>query len=122
MIMNDIRYPNIKAKLTGTDGNAYAILGRVLRALREAGVDEERSASSPPRRPPATTTTCCRPACDGSTPREQVPMRGLLAGRDGRARTAKVGNSPLAIGRARPSVSPTARTESRAMSSSASAG
>jgi hypothetical protein len=28
-------------QLTGTDGNAFAVLGRARRALREGGVDEE---------------------------------------------------------------------------------
>jgi hypothetical protein len=36
MTMNDIKYPDIRIKLTGTDGNAYAVLGRVRRALRPA--------------------------------------------------------------------------------------
>ena len=35
---------NVKVQLTGTDGNAFAILGKVLGAMRRAGVsDEERS-------------------------------------------------------------------------------
>jgi hypothetical protein len=34
----NIRYPNIHVQLTGADGNAYAILGRVCMALRRAGV------------------------------------------------------------------------------------
>jgi hypothetical protein len=39
------KYPAITVRLTGQDGNAYSILGRVLRALREAGVPEaERQA------------------------------------------------------------------------------
>jgi hypothetical protein len=33
----EIRYPDIFVQLSGTDGNAYAILGAVNRALREAG-------------------------------------------------------------------------------------
>jgi hypothetical protein len=45
MTMNDIKYPDIRIKLTGTggpdlqtvqNGNAYAVLGRVRRALRPA--------------------------------------------------------------------------------------
>ena len=36
--MNTSKYPAIQVKLTGTDGNAYAILGTVSRALRTAGV------------------------------------------------------------------------------------
>lgn len=33
------KYPNVKVKLVGENGNAYAILGRVSRALRKAGID-----------------------------------------------------------------------------------
>ena len=41
--MNDleVRYPEVEVVLIGEDGNAYAILGRVLRALRRAGVSKE---------------------------------------------------------------------------------
>ena len=39
------KYPNITVPLTGTDGNAFAVLGKVSRALRQAGVPaEERDA------------------------------------------------------------------------------
>ena len=39
------KYPDITLPLTGEDGNAYAILGRVSRALRQAHVpDAERQA------------------------------------------------------------------------------
>jgi hypothetical protein len=34
---DDIRYPEVVVQLTGEDGNAYAILGTVQRALRQAG-------------------------------------------------------------------------------------
>jgi hypothetical protein len=34
------RYPNLTVKLSGEDGNAFAILGRCRRALRNAGVSE----------------------------------------------------------------------------------
>lgn len=34
------RYPHICVLLTGSDGNAFAILGRVQRALREHDVSE----------------------------------------------------------------------------------
>jgi hypothetical protein len=30
----DIKYPNITVKLVGEDGNAFAIMGRVIRVLR----------------------------------------------------------------------------------------
>lgn len=35
------RYPNIEVDLVGEDGNAFAIIGRVQRALRHAGVPDE---------------------------------------------------------------------------------
>ncbi len=39
------RHPEVVVRLTGEDGNAYAILGAVLRAMRRAGVpDAERDA------------------------------------------------------------------------------
>lgn len=38
MTAPDIRYPNVDVQLTGEDGNAFAILGRVQRALRREGV------------------------------------------------------------------------------------
>jgi len=38
------RYPEVTVKLVGEDGNAFAILGRVTRALRQAGVDQAERA------------------------------------------------------------------------------
>jgi hypothetical protein len=35
------KYPEIAVTLTGTDGNAFAVLGQVNRALRQAGVPAE---------------------------------------------------------------------------------
>jgi hypothetical protein len=35
------KYPNITVPLTGEDGNAYNILGKVLKALRQAGVSQD---------------------------------------------------------------------------------
>jgi hypothetical protein len=35
------RYPNVKVKLTGKDGNAFAIMGAVSTALRDADVSTE---------------------------------------------------------------------------------
>ena len=41
----ETKYPEVKVKLTGEDGNAFSILGRVKRALKDAGVSaEEQSA------------------------------------------------------------------------------
>jgi hypothetical protein len=38
---DDIRHPDVVVQLTGEDGNAYAILGTVQRALRQAGHGDE---------------------------------------------------------------------------------
>ena len=39
------KYPNIKVKLVGRDGNAFAILGAVSAALRKGGISQvERDA------------------------------------------------------------------------------
>jgi hypothetical protein len=35
-----VKYPEIFVQLTGTDGNAFAILGKVQRALRRAAVSD----------------------------------------------------------------------------------
>ena len=37
--MDSPRYPNIVVQLTGEDGNAFAVLGRVQSAMRKAGLD-----------------------------------------------------------------------------------
>lgn len=34
-----IKYPHVKVKLTGTEGNAFAVLGEVKSAMERAGVD-----------------------------------------------------------------------------------
>ena len=34
----EIKYPNIEVQLTGGDGNAFAIIGAVKKALRRGGV------------------------------------------------------------------------------------
>ena len=36
--MPDVKYPHVKVRLAGEDGNAFAILGAVKRALRDAGI------------------------------------------------------------------------------------
>ena len=36
-----VKYPNVYVPLVGEDGNAFMILGRVERALRDAGVSKE---------------------------------------------------------------------------------
>lgn len=35
------KYPNIEVQLTGQDGNAFFIIARVNKALKEAGVSKE---------------------------------------------------------------------------------
>ena len=35
------KYPNVKVQLTGEDGNAFSIIGRVRRAMRRAGLPSE---------------------------------------------------------------------------------
>ncbi len=39
--MTDTKYPQIEVQLTGNDGNAFAIMGAVSKALRKGGVDAE---------------------------------------------------------------------------------
>ena len=39
-----VKYPENYVPLVGEDGNAYAILGRVARALKRAGVSKEEIA------------------------------------------------------------------------------
>lgn len=34
------KYPHIRVQLVGEDGNAFAILGRVTKAMRQAGVEK----------------------------------------------------------------------------------
>lgn len=38
---NNMKYPNVKVQLTGQDGNAFFILGRVGQALKKAKVPKE---------------------------------------------------------------------------------
>jgi hypothetical protein len=39
--MSDVKYPAIKVKLVGQDGNAFAIMGAVKSALKKHGVSKE---------------------------------------------------------------------------------
>ena len=39
--MSKPKYPNITVQLLGRDGNAFAILGRVQKAMRRGGVPQE---------------------------------------------------------------------------------
>lgn len=36
--MSSVKHPKIKVRLTGSDGNAFAVIGNVQKALRSAGV------------------------------------------------------------------------------------
>lgn len=36
-----VRYPNVRVQLTGEDGNAFFILGKMIKAMRRAGVSDE---------------------------------------------------------------------------------
>jgi hypothetical protein len=38
---DSVKYPQAKVKLVGEDGNAFAIIGRVRKALRKAEVSQE---------------------------------------------------------------------------------
>jgi hypothetical protein len=37
----ETKYPEVEVQLTGQDGNAFAIMGRVAGALKKAGVPKE---------------------------------------------------------------------------------
>jgi len=41
----NVKYPNVKVRLSGTDGNAFSIIGKVAQALRRAGVSAEEQAA-----------------------------------------------------------------------------
>jgi hypothetical protein len=40
--LNNVKYPDIKVQLVGRDGNAFAILGAVGKAMRRAGLTKEQ--------------------------------------------------------------------------------
>lgn len=40
--MSEVKYPNVKVKFVGQDGNAFAMLGRVQKAMRKAGCTKEQ--------------------------------------------------------------------------------
>lgn len=40
--MSEIKFPEVTVPLVGEDGNAFAIMGRVHKALRRAGVPPEQ--------------------------------------------------------------------------------
>lgn len=41
-MLDEVKYPNVKVKLVGQDGNAFAILGRTQRAMKAAGLTSEQ--------------------------------------------------------------------------------
>lgn len=41
MIKTKPKFPDVEVKLTGYDGNAYTIMGRVSKAMRDAGCTKE---------------------------------------------------------------------------------
>ena len=43
--MSAPKYPDIQVQLTGNDGNAFAVLGAVSKALRRAGVPSDERAA-----------------------------------------------------------------------------
>ncbi len=51
------KYPNITISLTGREGNAFYILGKVRTALIQAGASEEEREAFTNRQHQATTTT-----------------------------------------------------------------
>ena len=36
--MPDVKYPHVKVRLVGKDGNAFAVLGKVKQAMQKAGI------------------------------------------------------------------------------------
>jgi hypothetical protein len=40
----EIKYPQVKVKLVGCDGNAFVVLGKCLSAARKAGLDKDQIA------------------------------------------------------------------------------
>lgn len=45
--MSNVTYPDVTVELSGTDGNAFAIIGKVSKAIRrEVGADEAKKFSS----------------------------------------------------------------------------
>ena len=39
--MSEVKYPEVEVQLVGQDGNAFAIMGRVMGALKKAGVPKD---------------------------------------------------------------------------------
>ncbi|MCC6888516.1 MAG: hypothetical protein IT536_08290 [Hyphomicrobiales bacterium] len=43
--MTTIKYPNVTVQLTGQDGNAFTVLGLMLRAMRKANIPADEIAA-----------------------------------------------------------------------------
>ena len=39
--MSNVKYPKVKVKLVGEDGNAFSILGKCIREAKRAGLPQE---------------------------------------------------------------------------------
>lgn len=39
--MSNVKYPKVKVKLVGLDGNAFSILGKCMKAARKAGLSQK---------------------------------------------------------------------------------
>lgn len=37
----DVKFPNVTVELTGQDGNAFAVMGTVSKAMRKAGISPD---------------------------------------------------------------------------------
>ena len=57
--MSDVKYPTIRVKLTGTDGNVFALSGKIGKALRK----------------PAFRTMISRHSTGASTPADPMTKR-----------------------------------------------
>jgi hypothetical protein len=104
MTMNDIKYPDIRIKLTETYGNAYAVLGRVRRALRPAVQPERADRAESLHRP--TCAAVAVPvdwACKGSKlnpAQSPATMFGPTAMKAGLTRMERrQSRRPLSLGR-----------------------
>lgn len=62
------KYPNIKVRLVGEDGNAFSILGRTIRAMRMGGVSQDEIDAFRAEATGETTIISSSPSCLGSKP------------------------------------------------------
>lgn len=57
------KFPHVTVKLLGEDGNAFFILGAVIKAMRRAKVSEEDITKLEKKQRLVTMTTCFRLLC-----------------------------------------------------------